>query len=139
MRYREVESAGEYLARLEMGSDWRGEIEALARAAGVEAGWFGAVGAVRDAELWFYDQDGAQYRSVTFDEPLTVAACAGSVARLDGDLYAQPRAVLARESGQAVAGHLERGTVFDGEVHLRAFAEPLVREPDDVTGLDTWL
>lgn len=139
MRYREVKPAGEYLARLETGGDWRGEIEALAREAGVEGGWFDAVGAVRDAELWFYDQAGGEYRSVTFDEPLTVAACAGSVARLEGDLYAQPRAVLARESGQALAGHLESGTVFDGEVHLRAFAEPLVREPDDVTGLDTWL
>ena len=139
MDYREVESSAEYLARLETGADWRQEIEDLARAEDVEAGWFNAMGAVQDAEVWFYDQDDQEYQSVTFDEPLEVAACVGNIADLEGDVFAHTHAVLSRKSGQALAGHLDAGTVFAGEVYLRAFDEPLVREHDPETDLDLWL
>ncbi|WP_430503527.1 PPC domain-containing DNA-binding protein [Haloparvum sp. PAK95] len=139
MDYREVESSAEYLARLETGADWRQEIEDLARAEDVEAGWFNAMGAVQDAEVWFYDQDDQEYQSVTFDEPLEVAACVGNIADLEGDIFAHTHAVLSRKSGQALAGHLDAGTVFAGEVYLRAFEEPLVREHDPETDLDLWL
>ncbi|QFU84596.1 PPC domain-containing DNA-binding protein [Natronorubrum aibiense] len=139
MEYTAVDSTREYLARLETGADWRGEIEALARTEEIEAGWFNAMGAVQDAEIWFYDQDEQEYGSVTFDEPLEVAACVGNVSTLDDDVFAHTHAVLSRRDGETLAGHLESATVFAGEVHLRAFAEPLVRQPDDRTGLDLWL
>ena len=139
MYHREVEPTAEYVARFETGADWRGEIEDLARAEGVEAGWFTALGAVQDAEVWFYDQKDTEYRSVTFDEPLEVAACVGNVSLLDDDVFAHTHAVLSRPSGQAVAGHLDAATVWAGECHLRAFAEPLERTHDPVTDLDLWL
>jgi len=139
MQYREVESTAEYVARFETGADWRGQIEALAREEGVEAGWFHALGAVQDAEVWFYDQEETAYQSVTFDEPLEVAACVGNVSLLDDEVFAHTHAVLSRPSGQALAGHLNGGTVWAGECYLRAFDEPLEREHDPVTDLDLWL
>jgi hypothetical protein len=139
MHARELSVDAEYLGRLEHGADWREEIEEFATRKGLEAGWFQAMGAVQDAELWYYDQTDREYRSVTVDEPLEVAACVGNVARLDGERFAHTHAVLSRESGQSLAGHLNAATVFAGEVYLRAFEEPLVRERDDVTDLDLWL
>ena len=154
MHYREVETDREFLARLETGMDWREEIEELAAMEDVDAAWFNAMGAVQDAEIWFYDQDDREYRSVEFDEPLEVAMCVGNIARLDsegqspsgdrtqsdeGERFAHTHAVLSRASGQALAGHLNAGTVFAGEVYMRAFDEPLVREHDEVTDLDLWL
>ena len=139
MNYREVTQTGEYLARLETGADWREEIESLAREVGAEAGWFNAMGAVQDADVWFYDQDDKEYQSVTFDEPLEVAACVGNIALLDGELFAHTHAVLSRPSGQALAGHLDSATVFAGEVHLRTFETPLERAHDETTDLDLWL
>jgi len=139
MQYREVDATAEYVARFETGADWREEIETLAREEAVEAGWFTALGAVQDAEVWFYDQDATEYQSVTFDEPLEVAACVGNVSLLDDDVFAHTHAVLSRPSGQAVAGHLDAATVRAGECHLRAFAEPLERTHDPVTDLDLWL
>lgn len=139
MNYREVTATREYLARLEHGTDWREEIEELAAVEGVEAGWFNAMGAVQDAEIWYYDQSDQEYRSVHFDEPLEVAACVGNVGLLEGEPFAHTHAVLSRQSGQALAGHLNAGTVFAGEVHLRAFEESLERERDEVTDLDLWL
>ncbi len=139
MNYREVTVTGEYMARLETGADWREEIETLAAAVEAEAGWFSALGSVEDAEIWFYDQDDKAYQSVTFDEPLEVAACVGNVSRLGGELFAHTHCVFSRESGQALAGHLNAGTVFAGELYFRAFEEPLARERDEITELDLWL
>ncbi|MFC7069905.1 PPC domain-containing DNA-binding protein [Halobaculum lipolyticum] len=139
MNYRAVEVAGEYVASLDNGADWREEIESLADEVEADAAWFNAMGAVQDAEVWFYDQDDQEYQSVTFDEPLEVAACVGNIALLDGDRFAHTHAVLSRRNGQALAGHLDGGTVFAGEVYFRAFEAPLEREHDAVTDLDLWL
>ncbi|MFB6121212.1 MAG: PPC domain-containing DNA-binding protein [Halobacteriaceae archaeon] len=139
MNYEEVETTREFVGRLDHGADWRAEIENLAADEGVEAGWFTAMGAVQDAELWYYDQDDLEYHDVTFDEPLEVAACVGNIADLDGDVFAHTHAVLSRRSGQTLAGHLDRATVWAGEVHLRAFDTDLVREHDPDTDLDLWL
>jgi predicted DNA-binding protein with PD1-like motif len=139
MNSREVDTSREFLASLDHGADWREEIEEFATREGIEAAWFVGMGAVRDAEVWYYDQDETEYRSVDFDEPLEVASCVGNVARLDGEPFAHTHTVLSRESGQSLAGHLNAGTVFAGELYLRAFEEPLVREHDETTGLDLWL
>lgn len=139
MNYREVTTSREFLARLETGADWREEIESLARAEEIEAGWFNAMGAVQDAEVWFYDQDDKEYQSVTFDEPLEMAACVGNISLLDDEVFAHTHAVLSRRSGQALAGHLNAGTVFAGEVYMREFDRSLERSHDSVTDLDLWL
>ncbi|SEO59432.1 hypothetical protein SAMN04487948_103399 [Halogranum amylolyticum] len=154
MNYREVTASREFVARLEHGADWREEIEEFAAREEIDAAWFTAMGAVQDAELWYYDQDDQEYQSVTFDEPLEVASCVGNVSLLDsegqspsgsrtqsddGDHFAHTHVVLSRRSGQTLAGHLNAATVFAGEVHLRAFDEALEREHDDVTDLDLWL
>jgi predicted DNA-binding protein with PD1-like motif len=153
MHYREVEGTREFVARLETGRDWRAEIERLAAEADIDAAFFVGLGAVMDAELWFYDQDEGEYDAVEFDEPLEVAACLGNVSWLDdaddpemspresptGERFAHTHAVLSRESGQALAGHLNAGTVFAGELYVRAFATPLERAHDETTDLDLWL
>jgi predicted DNA-binding protein with PD1-like motif len=139
MQYERFTPRDAYLARLDTGADWREEIETLASEADVEAGWFNAMGAVQDAEIWFYDQDNEEYRPESFDEPLEVAACVGNIALLDGDVFAHTHAVFSRPDGSTVAGHLDSATVFAGEVYLWAFEESLVREYDERTGLDLWL
>ncbi|ELZ87194.1 polA operon protein (DNA-binding protein) [Haloferax elongans ATCC BAA-1513] len=139
MNARAVTVSEEYLASLEHGADWREEIEEFCARKDIDSAWFNAMGAVQDAELWFYDQNTQEYQSVTFDEPLEVASCVGNVALLDGEPFAHTHAVLSRRSGQSLAGHLNAGTVFAGELYLRAFEEPLEREHDDVTDLDLWL
>ena len=146
MNYRAVETESEYVARLETGADWRDEIESLADAVEADAAWFTGLGAVRDAELWFYDQDDCEYYPIEFDEPLEVASCVGNVALLDSEeprsskkRFAHTHVVLSGPDGECVAGHLNEATVWAGEVHLRAFEEGLEREYDETTELDLWL
>lgn len=139
MHYREVDGTREFVARLETGRDWRREIERMADDEAIDAAFFFGLGAVMDAEVWFYDQDDKEYQSVEFDEPLEVANCVGNVSWLDDDRFAHTHATLSRPNGQALAGHLNAGTVFAGELYVRAFEEPLEREFDETTELDLWL
>ncbi|GAB3689520.1 DNA-binding protein [Salinarchaeum chitinilyticum] len=139
MDYRAVETTAEYVARMETGADWRAEIEALAEDVDADAGWFTGLGSVSDAEVWFYDQETKEYEPVSFDEPLEVAACVGNVSLLEGDRFAHTHAVLSRPDGTALAGHIDAATVFAGEIHFRAFAEPLERDHHEPTDLDLWL
>ncbi|MFC6989822.1 PPC domain-containing DNA-binding protein [Haloplanus sp. GCM10025708] len=136
MNVRELSVSAEYLVRPEYGADWREELEEFAARKDVESAWFTGLGSLQDAEVWYYDQADQEHRSVRFDEPVEVAACVGNVSLLDGDPFAHTHVVCSRASGQALAGHLDAGTVFAGELYLRAFEEPLERTYDDVTGLD---
>ncbi|WP_439027918.1 PPC domain-containing DNA-binding protein [Haloarchaeobius sp. DT45] len=139
MHYREVATSREFVVRLETGSDWRAQLEDLAAEEDLGAAWFTGLGAVQDADVWFYDQERQEYDAATFEEPLEVAACVGNVSDLNGEPFAHTHAVLSRPSGQALAGHLDAATVWAGELYVREFEEPLVREHDETTDLDLWL
>jgi hypothetical protein len=138
MDYREVEASREFVARLAHGEDWRGQIEDFASEEGVTAAFFFGLGAVQDVELWYYDQTDQEYYPEEFDEPLEMAACVGNVSILDGDPFAHTHAVLSRADGSTVAGHLNRATVFAGELYVRTFDETLERAHDETTDLDLW-
>ncbi len=138
MDYRELDGGREFVAGMDHGADWREELEGLAADADVDAGFFLALGAVQDVELFYYDQERKEYDSMVFDEPLEVAACVGNVSWLSGERFAHTHAVCSRADGSTVAGHLNRGTVFAGEVYLREFDIHLEREHDETTDLDLW-
>ncbi|MFB6205991.1 MAG: PPC domain-containing DNA-binding protein [Haloglomus sp.] len=138
MDYREVEGAREFVARLDHGRDWRAQIEDFAADEDIDAAFFVGLGAVQDAEIYFYDQDAQEYYPEWFDEPLEVASCTGNVSWLDGERFAHTHAVLSRADGSCVAGHLNEATTFAGELYVREFDVELVREHDETTGLDLW-
>lgn len=138
MDYREVHPRRAFLLKLAAGGDWRGQIEAFAAEAAVDAGWFVGLGAVRDAELWFYDQQAGEYRPFTVDRSMEMASCMGNIARLDGSPFAHTHAVLSDPDGHTLAGHLEAGEVFAGELYVQAFEAPLERAHDPATDLDAW-
>ncbi|PSP51073.1 DNA-binding protein [Halobacteriales archaeon QH_7_68_42] len=119
MDYLEVEGAREFVARLDHGGDWRAQIEEFAADEGVKSAFFVGLGAVQDAEIYFYDQDDQEYDAVEFDEPLEMAACLGNVSDLDGEPFAHTHAVLSRAD-------------------VRTFDVPLERAHDETTDLDLW-
>jgi predicted DNA-binding protein with PD1-like motif len=138
MDYQEVDGAREYVARLEHGRDWRGQIEAFADEEEIDAAFFIGLGAVQDAELYFYDQDVQEYDSIVFDEPFEVTPAIGNISWLYDERFAHTHMTLSREDGSVVAGHLESATTFAGELYVREFDATLERGHDDVTDLDLW-
>jgi hypothetical protein len=138
MDYQEVDGAREYVARLEHGRDWRGQIEDFADAEGIDAAFFFGLGAVQDAVLSFYDQETHEYENIEFDEPLEVAPSVGNISWLDGERFAHTHMTLSREDGSTIAGHLDSATTFAGELYVREFDTELERAHDEVTDLDLW-
>jgi predicted DNA-binding protein with PD1-like motif len=138
MNYLEVEGGREFVARLDHGGDWRAQIEAFAADEDVTSAFFFGLGAVQDAEILFYDQSDKEYYPVEFDEPLEMAACMGNVSDLNGEPFAHTHAVLSRDDGSTVAGHLNTATVFAGELYVRTFDAELERAHDEPTELDLW-
>lgn len=138
MDYQQVEGAREFVARLDHGRDWRAQIEDFAAEEDLDAAFFVGLGAVQDAEIYFYDQDEQEYYPERFDEPFEVASCTGNVSWLDGERFAHTHMVLSREDGSCVAGHLNEATTFAGELYVREFDTDLVREHDETTDLDLW-
>ena len=138
MDYQEVEGAREYVARLENGRDWRGQIEAFADEEEIDAAFFIGLGAVEDAVLHFYDQDEQEYYPIEFEEPFEVVPAIGNISWLYDERFAHTHMTLSREDGSVVAGHLESATTFAGELYVREFDTTLERAHDEVTDLDLW-
>lgn len=138
MDYQRVEGSREYVARLEHGSDWRGQIETFAEAEGIDAAFFFGLGAVTDAVVHFYDQDEQEYHPVEFDEPLEVTTALGNISHLNDSRFAHTHATFSRPDGSMVGGHLDSGTVFAGELYVRELDTHLERHHDPVTDLDLW-
>lgn len=138
MDYTQVEGGREYVARLEHGRDWRGQIEDFADEEEIDAAFFIGLGAVKDAKLSFYDQDDKEYYSIEFDEPFEVTPAIGNISWLYDERFAHTHMTLSREDGSVVAGHLDSATTFAGEVYVREFDTSLERDHDPVTDLDLW-
>lgn len=145
MDYEEVEGAREFVARLEHGRDWRGQIEEFADEEEIDAAFFIGLGAVQDAVLKFYDQDRKEYDTIEFDEAFEVLPAVGNISWLGGEpgspgseRFAHTHMTLSREDGTAIAGHLDTATTFAGELYIREFDTELHREYDEVTELDLW-
>jgi predicted DNA-binding protein with PD1-like motif len=138
MDYERVEGGREFVARLEHGRDWRGQIEDVAETEDIDAAFFLGLGAVQDATLYFYDQQRTEYEPIEFDEPLEVVPAVGNVSWLDGERFAHTHVALSRPDGTTVAGHLDTATVFAGELWIRELDTRLEREHDPVTELDLW-
>lgn len=138
MHYREVEGKREYVARLEHGRDWRGQIEAFAEDEEIDAAFFMGLGAVSDARILFYDQHEQEYDGIDFDEHFEMTPAIGNISWLGDERFAHTHVVLSREDGSTVAGHLDTATTFAGELYVREFETTLEREHDETTDLDLW-
>ncbi|MFT4946972.1 MAG: putative DNA-binding protein with PD1-like motif [Natronomonas sp.] len=138
MDYEEVQAGREYVARLDHGKDWRGQIEDFAEDEGIDAAFFVGLGAVQNATLQFYDQETQEYESIEFDEPLEVVPAVGNISWLSDERFAHTHVALSRPDGTTVAGHLDTAATFAGELWVREFETTLEREHDEVTDLDLW-
>lgn len=134
MEYREGD--GLIMIRLHQDEDLFEQLEEVCRKCEVETGIFlSGIGMLKQAELSFYVKQG-KYATVLFPEPLELVTLSGSVLRQDGDYHFHLHAVLAKETKEAMAGHLSRGKVnVTNEIVILKTDIPALRKMDDATGL----
>jgi uncharacterized protein len=114
-------------------------VERLLRFAGeqgVEGAWLSGIGAVRDAEVGWFDPSRRAYVTRRFPDPAELAALTGNLGRFDGQPALHVHVVLAGPDLAAVGGHLvEAVCAVTIEVEARETGIPLVRAVDPATGL----
>ena len=135
----EYDASKELIVRLKHNSDMVQSIAEIARSKGIKAGNFTAIGALKRAELGYYDQRNHEYRKIRIDSPYELASCMGNVSLKGGEPFVHAHVILSDEKGNTRAGHLLEGIVFAAEVHLNQLAGPkLERKYDEATGLSLW-
>ncbi|MFH5774152.1 PPC domain-containing DNA-binding protein [Paracoccus sp. NGMCC 1.201697] len=112
-------------------------LQDFARAQGITAAGFTAIGAFSRATLAYFDWQTKTYLPIDVDEQVEVASLTGDIA-LDptGQAVVHMHAVLGRRGGAALAGHLQRGHVRPTlEVILTESPRHLRKTLDPATGL----
>ncbi|HWP61514.1 MAG TPA: PPC domain-containing DNA-binding protein [Candidatus Paceibacterota bacterium] len=100
---------------------------------------FSGIGAVEDVEIGYYDLPARQYVFRREAGPFEVSNMDGNIAELNEAPLIHAHTVLARcdESLSTIGGHLKRAVVaLTLEVCLWQVSQPLLRRPDDATGLN---
>ncbi len=127
------------MARLEHGRDLLEQMREVAEGAGVQMAYLGAIGALQDARLAFYDQSTHRYEAISIDQPAEIASCIGNLTKKDGQPFIHAHAVLALSDGRVMGGHLVGGSVFAAELYIQELmGTQLERRLDSTTGLYLW-
>jgi predicted DNA-binding protein with PD1-like motif len=124
------------MIRLHQNEDLFDSLTEICRACKVRTGVFvSGIGMLKQAELSFYVKQG-KYATVLFPEPLELVSMTGSVLLQDGEHKFHIHAILAKETKEAVAGHLSGGKVnVTNEIVILKTDVPAKRTMDDATGL----
>lgn len=127
------------VARMDKDLDLVEQITDLASRARIEAAAFTVIGALRQAELSYYDQERREYRNFGVDGPVELVSCTGNISLMDSKPFVHAHAVLSDIAGRVTGGHLIKAQVFAAELYLVELSgEKLIREFDAETGLFLW-
>lgn len=106
----------------------------------VHWGQFQAIGTVEDVEIGYYDRGSRSYIVRSEEGPFEVASMDGNISEMEGEeSMVHAHAVLSRcdESLECIGGHLRGATIaLSLELCLWAVTQPLIRLPDEDTGLN---
>lgn len=129
-----------HVLRLTHDEDLIGQITDYCNEHEIDAAEIIALGAVKGANLGFYDQDTHEYEEQLTDEPMELLQANGNVSYLDGERFVHLHGTFSTEDHRMVAGHVFEGTVvFAGEAVIHELDGPdLIREFDEETGLSLW-
>ncbi len=122
----------EYALVLARGDEVMTALSDFARAERVTAASFTAIGAVRDAEVGWFDFAKQQYKAMRLDEQLEVLSLIGDIGvGAEGKTVVHAHVTLGRESGRAFGGHLVGAVVSPTlEVFVTSYPQPLKKKLD---------
>lgn len=122
------------------GDDLHGAISEYCLKNNLKAGLIFAIGALKNANLGFYDQSGKKYLAEAVKRPLEILSCLGNVSLKDGRPFVHAHLTVSDKKGRVYGGHLESGSVvFACECAiLPTTGEILKRKFDKLTALNLW-
>ncbi len=121
-----------YALVLARGDEVMTALKDFAQAEQITAASFTAIGAVRGAEVGWFDFAKQQYKAMRLDEQLEMLSLVGDIgAGEDGKAVIHAHATLGRESGRTFGGHLIAATVSPTlEVFVTSYPQALKKQRD---------
>ena len=110
----------------------------FAKENGIGAGHVTGLGACGKLRLGYYNLDTKEYEEKVFEERLEILSLVGNVSLSPkGKEFVHVHGVFGRSDFSTIGGHVKELVVSGaGEVHIRAFPEPMRRTRDEQTGLN---
>ena len=128
-----------YLIRAEHDTDLIQFVTDFSQIKEIKTATFTALGALKTANLGFYNQTTHTYEEHFLDFPSELASCLGNISLKDGQPFVHAHAVLIDDHGTSFGGHLIAGSVFAAEIHLFDLkGAKLERAYDPLTDLSLW-
>lgn len=121
------------------GEDVLSTLRLFAENEGVHWATFDAIGAVEDVEIGYYDLESREYVLRQEDGPFEVVSLKGNITELNEGPTIHAHAALARADAslEMLGGHVRSMRVaITLEMVVWVVSQPLLREPDDETGLN---
>ena len=126
------------IERLKYGKDLISEIERVCKRRDIKAGWFNAIGALKNVTYGFYGQRLKEYKEFLYKNPCEITSCIGNISILRDRIFIHAHINFADEKGNVKGGHLYKGEVFAAEVVIFPYEKILERKFDRETGLKLW-
>lgn len=129
-----------YFLRLEYGKDIISQLIEFLEKEKIRVAFVSAIGAVKSAEIGYYDQIRKDYINREINEACEIISLTGNVSIKDGKPFPHLHVVLGYDS-KVYCGHLFKAEVFACEVFVLAL-DTIDKIPnrkfDGVTGLYLW-
>ncbi|MFH1590918.1 MAG: PPC domain-containing DNA-binding protein [archaeon] len=97
-----------FLLKIESGEEVISSITGFCEEQGLGAGVMLGLGAVRDAELAYYNPETKEYETRLFDEQMEVVSFLSNIAMEEGKVLLHPHCTLGRKDFSLIGGHLIR-------------------------------
>jgi predicted DNA-binding protein with PD1-like motif len=136
---RDLRRGRSLMVRLDHDAEIISQITHLASKEKICSGVFAIIGALKQAELGYYDQKSLEYRKILVEGPAELISASGNISLKDDQPFVHAHALLSDQEGRVWGGHLSKGVIYAAELYLQELlGQPLKREHDPVTGLYLW-
>jgi len=135
-----VELTERYMGKLGHNCDLLIELTKICQKYNIKVGRIEAIGAVKCANLAYYDQTIRKYLTFFIDKPLEITKLIGNISIFEEKAFVHAHITLADKDGNCYGGHLSSGTiVYACEFILESYKGHLFeRSQDNKTGLNLW-
>ncbi len=118
MLIRDLKRGRSLMVRLDHDAEILSQITHLASKEKICFGVFGIIGALKQAELSYYDQKSLEYRKMLVEGPTELISASGNISLKNDQPFVHAHAVLSDQNVRVWGGHLSKGTIFAAELYL---------------------
>ena len=131
-----LQDQNKFVLRAVIGEDVMEAVKQFCEEKGIEAAWFSAIGAAKEAVIAKYNIVEKKYESKEFIQELEIDHVIGDISLKDGEVFVHAHGSLSDTVMQMYGGHIQKLVVgVTCEIFLEKFNGKIERAFDEETGL----